>query len=40
MMLAEETRIESARLRELRLGDDLVDAAVMCSPRGGLAMEL
>src|SRR5258706_7566143 len=28
MMLAEETRIESARLRELRLGDDLVDAAV------------
>src|SRR6266850_2300244 len=28
MMLAEETRVEAARLRELRLGDDLVDAAV------------
>jgi len=28
VVLAEETRIEAARLGELSLGDDLVDAAV------------
>ena len=40
VVLAEEAGVEAAGLGQLGLGDDLVDAAVECSPCGGLAIEL